>query len=235
MKCRVGGEYRLTQSHAFTPTYWFIFSCFALFTRTNMPYWWWCGWRWSVQEYLILCQVFGPKKNMSSVGIRTTRQWGHARSRISATCKSSSVIKQIVILYIPTIMLHSEIHWYSLYVYFFCIALRRLIWPRPAPFFSFQSLPCLAAVRRFLILSNFAASFHIFSSHLFLVFQIRPHSQKLPSIILFGIMLPNIPTAFPDCICYVLYLSQLCILPTKCVCTFCVTLRINSYYFRKQH
>ena len=84
-------------------------------------------------RYLVL------KKNRYSVGIRTTRQRGHARSRIIATCKSSSVMQQIVILYIPTIILHSEIHWYSLYVYFFYIALRRLTWPRLALFFSSSS------------------------------------------------------------------------------------------------
>jgi hypothetical protein len=141
-KCLIGGEYTLTQSHTFPPTYWFIFLRFALFTRTNMPYWW-CGWRCSVQECLILCQVFGPKKNTSSVGIRITQQRGHARSMISATCKSSSVMQQIVILYIPTSMLRSEIHWYSLYIYFFYIAFRRLTWPWPALFFLFfHSFPC---------------------------------------------------------------------------------------------
>jgi hypothetical protein len=35
--------------------------------------------------------------------------------------------------------------------------------------------------------------------------------------------------------CHVLYPSQLCILPFKCVYMCCVTLRINSYYFPKQH
>ena len=42
-------------------------------------------------------------------------------------------------------------------------------------------------------------------------------------------------SACPDCICYALHLSQLSVLPSKCVYMFCVTLKVNSYYFCKQH
>jgi hypothetical protein len=111
---------------------------------------------------------------MSSVVIRTTQQRGHARSMISATCKSSSV----VILYSPTIMLHSEIHWYSLYVYFFYIALRRLTWLWPALFFILPFIPMPCSYAQIPRINQYGGIIPRFSSHLFLVFPTGPSFSK---------------------------------------------------------